>query len=156
MQLLNLRLSDKCQTPRNDSRSTKMSNTPVLTSRYSRSISPWNSSIRGSITEQINPAVSVTPIVLNLPPISRSPATSTIPEIKLNQISRNEIGSQESMMPIVPLNTRKHTIQCRKFDRNYKKPAVLSIIPIEDFELETWRRVRDYRDYTGAIKIIYT
>lgn len=156
---MKLKLTDKCHTPRNDSRSTRMSNTPMLSSRYSRSISPWNSTIRGMITEQLSPAMSATPIVFNLPPISRSPVHNTRPEIRTEVISRNEVGSQESIMPLVPLNTRRQTMKSSKFDRNYQKKAILSIIPMEDFELESWRRVRTRKDYsvnTGAIKIIYT
>ena len=158
MQLFRLKLGDRSHTPRNDSRSTRMSTTPVLSSRYSRSVSPW-SSLRGTIAELTEPTIKGSHIGFNLPSISKNLTQTPGPEIRAEIISRNEVASQGSVLPLVPLNSRRQTIRGKPMHRNYKKQAVLNIIPMEDFELESWRRIREFRDVaviSGTAKVMFT
>jgi hypothetical protein len=135
-----------------------MSTTPVLSSRYSRSVSPWGS-LRGTVNELNGPIINGSPVNFNLPSISKNLTITPGPEIRSEIISRNEVASQGSALPLVPLNSRRQTIKANPVHRNYKKQAVLNIIPMEDFELESWRRFRDFRDVaviSRTARIIFT
>lgn len=121
-------------------------------------MSPWGS-LRGTITELSGPTINCSPVNFNLPSISKNLTQTPGPEIRAEIVSRNEVASQGSTLPLVPLNSRRQTIRAKPTHRDYKKQAVLNIIPMEDFELESWRRFRDFRDVaviSRTAKIMFT